>query len=87
MNTEPTLNSAGLDPKKSIRFVNDEMYYTFEGLKQMTGLGDSVLRNEIKNKQIRVFKYPACDLFSPEAIQEWIVRKTVEPEKGGKKKG
>ena len=87
MITETKLNSAELDPEKDIKFVNDEMYYTFSGLKKMTGLKDNSLRNEIKDRQIRVFKYPACDLFSKEALQEWVVRKTVEPEKGGKKKG
>lgn len=86
MNFETMLNSAGLDPDKDIKFVNDEMYYTFSGLKKMTGLKDNSLRNEIKDRKIRVFKYPACDLFAPESLQEWVINKTVEPDPDRKKK-
>lgn len=86
MNFETKLNSAGLDPEKDIKFVLDKMYYTFSGLKKMTGLKDNSLRNEVKYGKIRVFKYPACDLFSLEAIQEWVINNTVEPEMGRKKK-
>lgn len=78
--SDKRLNSAGLDPEKDIMFVADDMYYTFSGAKKMTKLGDSALRGEVKEKRIRVFKHPACDLFSKEAIKEWVISKTVEPE-------
>ena len=83
---EAKLNSTELDPEKDIKFVNDDLYYTFSGAMKMTKLGDSALRKEVKEKHIRVFKHPACDLFSKEAINEWVIEKTIEPERKEKKK-
>lgn len=74
------LNSEKIDPEKDLMPVMDEIYYTFTGAMKMTGLKESSLRNEMKEKRIRVFKHPVRDLFSKAAIEEWTINRTVRPD-------
>lgn len=48
---EAKLNSTELDPEKDIKFVNDDLYYTFSGAMKMTKLGDSALRKRSRKSR------------------------------------
>ncbi|MCQ2096801.1 MAG: hypothetical protein MJY87_02520 [Fibrobacter sp.] len=68
-------------PEEDIRVVMDEPYYTRSGAIKVMGVKSTCLSKEIREKRISVFRHPAGDLFSKDAIQAWIINRTSRARK------
>lgn len=56
----------------------DDVWYTTEGAVKLLGIGRTTLSKEIKSKKIEVFKHPNGNLFSKDAIANWVERRTAK---------
>lgn len=70
------MKTATLDfTKDTVIFMDDE-YYTTIGVLKVMGVGKTTLSNEIKNKNIEVFRHPNGNLFTKAAVHEWKRNRT-----------
>lgn len=66
------------EPVLTVEFLG-ELYYTTAGaMKELNFTSASAVSREIKAGNLRVFKHNRENYFSREALEEYILRKTVK---------
>lgn len=59
--------------------VNGINYYTFDGAIEELKISESTLKREINGRRIRYFRHTSGKLFEKEWLDEWQLRRTVQP--------
>lgn len=61
--------------------IGDLLYYPIEDAAEYINTSIHTLRRETYVKNIRYLNHPRGLMFLPEWLDEWILRKTMEPKK------